>query len=81
MKKELTIKLQDLSVYKIVYGTKSNGECNLASAEILKAALGEKLGEVAVMPCPNCGEEGYENWVLSHRKRDFPKEDAANEQS
>ena len=43
--------------------------------------LGEKLGEVAVMPCPNCGEEGYENWVLSHRKRDFPKEDAANEQS
>ena len=27
-------------------------------------ALGEKLGEVAVMPCPNCGEEGYENWKL-----------------
>ena len=44
MKKELTLKLQGLSDYKIVYGTKSNGECNLAAAEILKTALNKKLG-------------------------------------
>lgn len=44
MKKELTLKLQKLSEYTIVYGTRSNGECNLAAAEILKTALNEKLG-------------------------------------
>lgn len=61
MKKELTIKLQDLSVYKIVYGTKSNGECNLASAEILKAALGEKLGATLEIIADTDGNIGKES--------------------
>lgn len=34
--------------------------------------FGEKLGKICVMNCPNCGEEGYENWILSCRKREFP---------
>lgn len=43
--------------------------------------LGEKLGTAAVEPCPECGEEGYDNWLLSGRKREFPKEGAENEES
>ena len=34
--------------------------------------MGAELGEIAVMDCPNCGEEGYDNWILSCRKRRFP---------
>ena len=34
--------------------------------------FGEKLGKIAVMDCPTCGEEGYDNWILSCRKREFP---------
>lgn len=37
--------------------------------------MGKKLGEIAVMDCPNCGEEGYDNWILSGRKRYFPGEE------
>lgn len=33
--------------------------------------FGEKLGKIAAMDCPNCGEYGYENWILSCRKREF----------
>lgn len=36
--------------------------------------LGKKLGRVSVMECPECGEEGYNNWILSCRKFDFPEE-------
>jgi ribosomal protein L37E len=36
--------------------------------------FGEKLGKIAVMDCPNCGEEGYDNWILSCRKREFSEE-------
>ena len=32
----------------------------------------EKLGRIAIMDCPSCGEEGYENWILSCRKHEFP---------
>lgn len=32
----------------------------------------EKLGEkIAEYECPSCGEEGYENWILSHRATEF----------
>ena len=34
--------------------------------------FGEKLGKIAVMDCPTCGEQGYDNWILSCRKREFP---------
>ena len=34
--------------------------------------FGEKLGRICAMDCPNCGEEGYDNWILSCRKREFP---------
>lgn len=37
--------------------------------------MGKELGEIAVMDCPNCGEEGYDNWILSCRKRYFPGEE------
>ena len=33
--------------------------------------FGVKLAKIAEMPCPNCGEEGYENWILSCRKLRF----------
>ena len=33
----------------------------------------EKFGEVSEMDCPNCGEEGYENWILS-RTDSYDKE-------
>lgn len=26
----------------------------------------ESLDKIANLDCPSCGEEGYENWVLSH---------------
>ena len=32
--------------------------------------LGEKLGKIAVMDCPTCGER-YDNWILSCRKHEF----------
>jgi len=35
----------------------------------------KRLGEIAVMECPNCGEEGYENWILSNVAHNFPGED------
>ncbi|QAS18704.1 hypothetical protein [Bacillus licheniformis] len=25
-----------------------------------------KLNIISEMDCPNCGEEGYHNWILSH---------------
>jgi DNA replicative helicase MCM subunit Mcm2 (Cdc46/Mcm family) len=34
-----------------------------------------RLGKIAVMDCPICGEEGYENWILSHVTTEFPGED------
>ena len=37
--------------------------------------FGEKLGRIAVMDCPTCGEEGYDNWILSCRKRKLPGEE------
>lgn len=36
--------------------------------------FGKKLERIAEMDCPNCGEEGYENWILSHRENEFPEE-------
>ena len=39
----------------------------------------EKLGDIAVSDCPNCGEEGYENWILSCRKRRFPDDKTCGE--
>ena len=57
---EMTVKLQKLSEYKIVYGTRSNGECNLAAAEILKKVIMEKLGaelEIIADTDENIGKE------------------------
>lgn len=47
-------------------------EHNLYVKEV--SDFGEKLGKIAIMDCPNCGEQGYNNWILSCRKRDFPGE-------
>lgn len=41
--------------------------------------FGEKLGKICVMDCPNCGEQGYDNWILSCRKRNFPMEESEEE--
>ena len=29
----------------------------------------DKIAMLTTYECPNCGEEGYENWILSHRKK------------
>lgn len=29
--------------------------------------LGKKLGKICKMDCPNCGEQGEDNWILSYR--------------
>ena len=36
--------------------------------------FGERLGKITITPCPECGEEGWDNWILSCRKYDFPEE-------
>ena len=35
----------------------------------------EDLGKLSITDCPNCGEEGYDNWILSGRKRYFLSEE------
>ena len=34
----------------------------------------KKIGKVSVKDCPDCGEEGYSNWILVGLKRHFPTE-------
>ena len=31
----------------------------------------KKLEKIAELDCPNCGEEGCKNWILSCRKNEF----------
>ena len=33
------------------------------------------LQEIAAKECPNCGEQGEENWALGFKSRGFPGED------
>lgn len=33
--------------------------------------MGKELGKITVMDCPECGEEGYDNWILSRRCKNF----------
>lgn len=40
--------------------------------------FGKKLARIAKLDCPNCGEEGYENWVLSRREHEFPEENSSD---
>lgn len=43
-----------------------------------KVVKAEKLVGIMEMDCPNCGEEGYENWVLSRQgnyKKEYGEED------
>lgn len=42
--------------------------------------LAKKLGKVSVLDCPNCGEEGFDNWVLVGVKREFPGIEEGGEQ-
>lgn len=28
----------------------------------------DKIAQLTTLECPNCGEEGYENCILSHRE-------------
>jgi DNA-directed RNA polymerase subunit RPC12/RpoP len=34
--------------------------------------LPKKLNGLNKRDCPNCGEEGFENWIWSGRKKSFP---------
>lgn len=38
-------------------------------------SLMRRLGKIAERDCPNCGEEGYENWILSCLAAKFPGDD------
>lgn len=33
---------------------------------LLKNPMINTLKVISEMDCPNCGEEGYHNWILSH---------------
>lgn len=41
--------------------------------ECLKG-FGPKLGRIAAMECPNCGEEGDHNWIYAGRADEYPEE-------